>query len=190
MEIEPLLDELRVLASNGLEYADDSWEEDRWERVLDLVSEYAGETVDRSPEEIHQRFAREIGHVTTKVGAEAAVLDNDERVLVIQRADDETWGLPGGWVEPGESPTEAAVRETREETGLTVESGELVGVYNRRPGEYGFHGQVNIVYRCRVVGGGIDPSHEALTVEYRRPEAVGDWHADHRSRVRDVLAQN
>lgn len=189
MMIEPLLDELRVLASNGLEYADDPWEEERWERVLALVSEYAGETVDRPPEEIQERFAREIGHVTTKVGAEAAVLD-DDRVLVIQRADDETWGMPGGWVEPGESPAEAAVRETREETGLAVESVGLVGIYNRKPGECGFHGQVNLVYRCRVVGGEIESSHEALAVEYRSPDSIDDWYADHRSRVRDALARS
>ena len=187
MRIEPLLDELRVLAGNGLEYADDPWEEERWERVLALVGEYAGETVDLPPEEVRERFAGEIGHVTTKVGAEAAVFDG-EAVLLVRRADDGTWGLPGGWVEPGESPAAAAVRETAEETGLDVEPIGLVGVYDRRPGEYGFHGQVNLVHRCRVVGGEIDPSHEALAVKYRRPAGVDDWHADHEGRVADALA--
>lgn len=187
MKIEPLLDELRMLAGNGLEYADDPYEEERWERVLDLVSEYTGEAVDRPPKEVRERFAGAIGHATTKVGAEAVVFREDA-VLLIHRADDETWGLPGGWVEPGESPAEAATRETREETGLGVESVELVGVYNRRPGEYGFHGQVNLVYRCRVTGGEVEPSHEALAVRYRSPDAVDDWHADHESRVADALA--
>ena len=93
MRIEPLLDELRLLATNGLEYADDPWEEERWERVAALVSEYAGETVDLPPEEVRERFAQEVGHVTTKVGAEAAVFDDDDRVLLLQRADDGTWGV-------------------------------------------------------------------------------------------------
>ena len=188
MRIEPLLNELRLLATNGLECADDPWEEERWERVAALVSEYAGGTVDLPPEEVRERFAQEVGHVTTKVGAEAAVFDDDDRVLLLQRADDGTWGLPGGWVEPGESPAEAAVRETREETGLDVELAGLVDVYDRRPGECGFHGQVNLVYRCRAVGGGIDPSHEALAVEYRSPATVEAWHADHEARVADALA--
>ncbi|WP_049900126.1 NUDIX domain-containing protein [Halococcus agarilyticus] len=187
MKIEPLLDELRVHASNGLEYADDPWEEERWERVLALVSEYTGEAVDLPPAEVRERFAEEVGHVTTKVGAEVAVFDGDE-VLLLRRADDETWALPGGWVEPGEAPPAAAIRETKEETGLDVEPIELVDVYNRRSGEYGFHGQVNLLYRCRAVGGEIDPSHEALAVEYRRPAGIETWHADHESRVADVLA--
>ncbi len=187
MNTEPLLDELRVLSGNGLRYADDPWEEERWERVLNLVCEYYGATLDLPPEEIRERFSQEVGHVTTKVGAEAAVLD-EERVLLIQRADDETWAMPGGWVEPGESPAEAAVRETREETGLDVETCGLVNIYNRQPGEYGLHGQVNIVFRSRVTGGEIESSHEALTVEYRTPDAVGNWHADHESRISDALA--
>lgn len=187
MNIEPLLDELRLLAGNGRRYAEDPWEEERWERVLDLVCEYYGETLDLPPEDVRERFAQEVGHVTTKVGAEV-VVPEEGRVLLIQRADDETWAMPGGWVESGESPAEAAVRETREETGLAIETVELVDVYNRRPGEYGLHGQVNIVFRGRVVGGEMNASHEALAVRYRAPEAVAEWHADHEARVNEALA--
>ena len=188
MRIEPLLDELRVLATNGLEYADDPWEEERWERVLELVGEYAGETVDLPPEEVRERFAQEVGHVTTKVGAEAVVPDEKGRVLLIKRVDNGTWSLPSGWIEPGESPAEAAIRETGEETGLDVEPIEFVGIYTRCPGEYGFHGHVGIAYRCRIVGGDIDPSHEASAVRYRPPEAVTEWHVDHELIVQDALA--
>lgn len=188
MDIEPLLDELRVLAGNGLRYADDPWEEERWERVLDLVCDYYGETLDLPPEDVRERFTQEVGHVTTKVGAEVVVPDEEGNVLLIRRADDETWGIPGGWVELAESPAEAAVRETREETGLHVETIELVGVYNRRPGEYGLHGQVNVVYLGRVTGGETSPSHEALAVQYRNPDSVAEWHADHEERVAEALA--
>lgn len=43
--------------------------------------------------------------------------DTNGRVLLTRRADDDTWGIPGGGVEPGESWREAALRECREETG-------------------------------------------------------------------------
>ena len=188
MDIEPLLDELRLLAGNGLRYADDPWEEERWERVLDLVCEYYGETLDLPAEDVRERFAQEVGHVTTKVGAEVVVPNEEGNVLLMRRTDDGTWAMPGGWVEHAESPAEAAVRETREETGLHVETIELVGVYNRRPGEYGLHGQVNIVYLGRVTGGEIDPSHEALAVQYRSADTVAEWHADHEARVTEALA--
>jgi ADP-ribose pyrophosphatase YjhB (NUDIX family) len=54
----------------------------------------------------------------------------DNRILLIQREDFRVWGLPGGDVDPGESLARAAVREAREETGLTVELTRLVGMYS------------------------------------------------------------
>src|SRR4051794_35078965 len=51
------------------------------------------------------------------------------RILLIKRTDNENWSLPGGAMEPGESITEAAVRETLEETGIRVEVTGLVGIY-------------------------------------------------------------
>ncbi|WP_158203322.1 NUDIX hydrolase N-terminal domain-containing protein [Halomarina oriensis] len=187
MDAAPLLDELRTLAQNGLRYADDPWEERRWERVLELASEYYGEHLGVPSEVVRERFAAEVGHVTTKVGAGAVVTDDEGRLLLQHRADDETWGIPGGWVEPGESPDETVRRETREETGLDVEVGALLGVFTRRPGAHGPHGQLQLPYRCRVVGGDVEPSHESLAVAYRRPEAVEAWHADHAEFLGEVL---
>jgi len=51
-------------------------------------------------------------------------------LLLMRRADNGRWGLPGGYVEPGESVAEAAAREVREETGVEIELGRLVGVYS------------------------------------------------------------
>jgi ADP-ribose pyrophosphatase YjhB (NUDIX family) len=51
-------------------------------------------------------------------------------LLLMRRRDNGRWGLPGGYVEPGESVAEAAAREVREETGVEIELGRLVGVYS------------------------------------------------------------
>ena len=48
MELFELLDELRILAENGRQYADDPYDEERYERVLELVGEWYGRTVDRT----------------------------------------------------------------------------------------------------------------------------------------------
>lgn len=125
MDVCALLDELRILAVNGLTYADDPYDQERYERILELVSEWYGRSVDLPPEELRTRFTEEAGHATPKVGADAAVFDDHGRVLLQLHADDDTWGLPSGYADPCESPLETAVREVREESGLVVEPSNL-----------------------------------------------------------------
>jgi ADP-ribose pyrophosphatase YjhB (NUDIX family) len=64
------------------------------------------------------------------VSAVARRTTPDAKILLMQRADNGHWGLPGGHVEPGESVADAAVREVFEETGCTVEVKRLIGVYS------------------------------------------------------------
>lgn len=67
---------------------------------------------------------------TTKPGISAAIITDGDRVLMVRRRVKEgelSWQFPAGGIEPGETPEEAAVRETLEETGLKVEAGRLIG---------------------------------------------------------------
>jgi ADP-ribose pyrophosphatase YjhB (NUDIX family) len=65
------------------------------------------------------------------IGAYVVIQDKKGRVLLCRRRDLDIWTLPGGHVEEGELPTEAAIRETREETGLKIKIKGLVGVYKK-----------------------------------------------------------
>ena len=72
-------------------------------------------------------------------------------LLLMQRSDNGHWGLPGGYVEPGESVVEATAREVEEETGYRVEVGRLVGVYSdpaRQVVEYPNGDRVQAVNLC------------------------------------------
>lgn len=62
------------------------------------------------------------------LGVNVAVIQ-DWKLLLIQREDFEVWNLPGGEVDPGETPVQAAVREVKEETGLDVQLTRFVGLY-------------------------------------------------------------
>jgi ADP-ribose pyrophosphatase YjhB (NUDIX family) len=181
MDILSLLDELQTIARNGLNFSTAPYDRERYERLLALACRYYGLALDLPPEEVRGRFSRELGYITPKVGAEAAIFDAEGRILLVRRADDGRWCLPCGWVEPNESPEEAAVREAREETGLAVRVRKLVEVVTRRPDSgHGPHSAIAVIYLCDRIGGALQASHEAPEIRYWRIDEVPAWHELHR----------
>ncbi len=107
------------------------------------------------------------------VSVAAVVVDNERRVLAVQRRDGQykgRWELPGGRLEPDETLYEGVVREVLEETGLTVEPGALTGVYQNI-----VRGTVALVFRCHIVAGEPRPSEETSKVEWLTPTEVRKW---------------
>jgi 8-oxo-dGTP diphosphatase len=81
-------------------------------------------------------------------GAATAVLDGSGRLLLVkENYDRRRYSLPGGAVGPGESALDAAVRETREETGLVVGLDHVVGVYRL------VHGLTVTLFHCSIEEG-------------------------------------
>jgi 8-oxo-dGTP diphosphatase len=97
----------------------------------------------------------------------AVVTDSRGRLLLIKRGHEPgagLWSLPGGRVEPGETDAEALVREMREETGLEVEPGPLLGAV-RRPARDG--GILDIRdYAATVTGGTLTPGDDAADARW------------------------
>jgi 8-oxo-dGTP diphosphatase len=92
------------------------------------------------------------------VGVGAVIVDQ-ERVILVKRGHEPlagSWSIPGGVLEIGETLRQAAVREALEETGLTVEVGELLGVFDRilpdADGRTRYH-YVLIDFLCRRIAG-------------------------------------
>ena len=96
-------------------------------------------------------FAADPTEVRVSVSAVVHPVGEPGKVLLMRRSDNGHWGLPGGFIEPGESVCDAARREVREETGYEIELGALVGVYSD-PGrcvvEYADRARVHLVNLC------------------------------------------
>jgi ribonuclease HI/ADP-ribose pyrophosphatase YjhB (NUDIX family) len=181
MDILSLLDEIATIARNGLTYATDPYDLERYDRLLALASQYYGQVLDLPPEEVRQRLSAELGYITPKVGAHGAIFDEDGKILLVRRADDGRWCLPCGWVDPNEAPAAAAVREVKEETGLDVRVLQLVNVFARPSGVgFGPHSAVAVGYLCEITGGELRISHESTEARYWRFEEVSAWHELHR----------
>jgi 8-oxo-dGTP diphosphatase len=105
------------------------------------------------------------------VGVGAIIVDGD-RVLLVKRAHPPIqgqWSIPGGVLEVGEMVREAAIREAREETGLIVEPGELLGVYDRilrDPEKRVQYHYVLIAFLCRATGGQLQAATDAAEVRW------------------------
>ncbi len=113
-------------------------------------------------------------------GAAAIIFDeNREKVLLTQRSDNGRWCLPGGGMDPGESASEACIRETMEETGLEVRVTRLVGIYTSPDLiiEYadGNCGQpVAMTFEADVVGGELRLSDETTDYGYFLVDRLDD----------------
>ncbi|HEY8524242.1 MAG TPA: NUDIX domain-containing protein [Acidimicrobiales bacterium] len=123
--------------------------------------------------------------------ANVIVVSDDGRILLIRRADNGNMALPGGGMDLGESITQTAVRETREETGVEVEIIGLVGIYTnpRHVIEYTSNGEVrqefSVVFTARPIGGEPRPSSESSEVVWIDPRQVADlqMHPSMRQRI-------
>lgn len=180
MDIFSLLDEIQTIARNGLNYTSSAYDRERYERLKKLAVQTYGELLCVSDETIRTRFLREMGYITPKVGSDAAIFDENGKILLMDRSDGSGWCLPCGWLEPNEKPVEAVIREVREETGLEIEVKQLVGVFTRMPNaKNGPHTMIAIVHLCEVVSGKLTLSHEGLALQYRKIDEVQNWHATH-----------
>jgi len=115
-------------------------------------------------------ISRRLGSPSASLVIVQGVVLSEAGVLLAVRVEPRGWELPGGNLEAGEDDETALVREVREETGLEVAVGSLVGEYRRS----GFLPHTVRVYRCEPRGGAIAPSSETPRVRWWDPEALPD----------------
>jgi ADP-ribose pyrophosphatase YjhB (NUDIX family) len=136
-----------------------------------------------------------LGHDLIKAPAAAVIVRDDAgRVLLVRRADDGTWGIPGGWAGPGESVRDSALREAREETGWEIELTGLLGVYsepeqmrltypNGDLAEF-----VTVIFEGRAVRHEGDFDDETLEVRFFAPGELPDIRPTDQWPVRDAVS--
>ena len=118
------------------------------------------------------------------------VVNDDGDILMIRRSDNENWAVPGGAIDLGESLTQAAIRETKEESGIDCEITGLIGIYTdpKHIILYTSNGEArqefSILLTGRPVGGTPTPSDETTEVRWVPTPEVTGYNMDRSMRMR------
>lgn len=104
-----------------------------------------------------------------RIGIAVVALDDQSRILMLEHVFHPyvPWGLPGGWLEWGESPRSGAVRELREETGLSARVGTILNVSRQQYPE-----SVNMAFLATDVRGTLKLSDEILDAQWCTTDAL------------------
>ena len=125
-------------------------------------------------------------------GVTAVVLDDVGRLLLGQRADNGTWALIAGSMDPGEQPAETVVREVYEETAVHVVPERITSVLTQPPNTYPNGDRtefVDITFRCRAIGGEARVNDdESLAVGWFAPDELPPLHELNRRRIACALS--
>ena len=159
---------LQAIAQNGLTFAQDPYDVQRYEAVREIVAEMLAAGTDLEMPVIRNLVTHDTGYATPKVDVRGVVFRQDKLLLVREVADG-GWTLPGGWADICESPTENVAREVREESGFETRAVKILALFDRskHPHEpvFPFH-VYKFLIRCEIVGGQATPSSETDAVGF------------------------
>jgi ADP-ribose pyrophosphatase YjhB (NUDIX family) len=122
---------IAALAGNGLTFSQNAFDLERFRQLQEIAAELFATLSDRPVAEWRLELGRDVGYVTPKIEVRGALVDDQDRLLLIRERTDGRWSLPGGFADPLDTPSEAVIREVREESGYGVEVVKLVGCWDR-----------------------------------------------------------
>lgn len=149
---------IQTIAQSGIAYAQNPYDIERYHDLQNLSAEIiaAGSTTPFEP--ILDLLKAEHGpgrYATPKIDVRGAVIRDGQILLVRELLDEGRWTLPGGWMDMGDTPGGAVVREFREETGYEVRVLKLAAVYDRdRHGHPPYLFSIlKLFFLCELTGG-------------------------------------
>jgi ADP-ribose pyrophosphatase YjhB (NUDIX family) len=164
--------EVQAIAQTGLHFSENIYDRERYERLRELAVEMFANGSDATESFIRASFAAQTGYATPKVDVRGVVL-KEGQILLVRETSDGLWTLPGGWADVNNSPSEAVVREIREESGFLTRATRLIALFDRS--KHGHEPPLPFrVYKlfiaCELVGGSAQTSAETSAVGFFDPD--------------------
>ncbi|MDF1758434.1 MAG: NUDIX hydrolase [Legionellaceae bacterium] len=149
-----LIAELQSISQIGLTFAEIDFDKERYQRISEISLDLMAEFSDKSNDDISQIFSLEKGYPTPNIDVRSFVLKDDKVLLVKERSDD-LWTLPGGYADVSETPSEAVVRETKEESGYDVHAVKLLALWDKLKHDHPLHWPhiYKCFFHCEILSG-------------------------------------
>ena len=187
-------DKLRDLSAMGLHFARNPYDREHYQTVQDVALEMLSLAAGEPPERLEPLRASLMLRPTPLSTGDAAIVDDEGRMLLVRRADNRLWAMPGGALEVGETPAQGVVREALEETGVRCRPLALVGVHDSRLcGSQSAYHLYHFLFLCRPLDAGRPiqaASHAQEVLEtgwFSEADLPADLDPGHRSRIPEAF---
>lgn len=163
-ELLNIAEQIKATCRNGLKYNDNEYDTERYSHMLGLSNRITALISGKEVSVIENIQVDDKEYTTPKVDARAVIFDDNDRILLVKERADGRWAIPGGWIDVGLSPQEAAVKEVKEETGLDVEAVRLLAILdkNKHPHPPALFHAFQIFILCKITGGKFNTAFDIL----------------------------
>lgn len=163
-----LIKRMKAIAETGLVYAEDPYDRERYEEMQKISMKLLAFVADEPIEVMQDFFMPQQDYPTPKVDVRGFVLNEKDEILMAKEGVDGKWTIPGGWADIGNTPSEIAVKEIEEETGIKTEVVRFLGVYDKQvhphpPEPYYIY---KLIFLCRITGGKLKAGFDMLGADF------------------------
>jgi len=175
-----LVKRLKSIADTGLVFAENEYDRERYEELRSISLQLLQGLSDTPLAVLSNFFLPVTDYPTVKVDVRGFVLNEQNEILMAQESVDGKWTIPGGWADIGYTPTEVALKEIEEETGLHCKVNRLLAIYDKRchshpPQPFYIY---KLIFHCKVVSGSLKPGFDMKDAGFFSIDALPELSED------------
>ena len=165
---------IKAIAETGLVFAEGAYDKERYEELRAISLKLMAEIAEVPFEKLDSFYLPTLDYPTPKVDVRGFVLNEKDQILLAKESVDSKWTIPGGWADIGNTPTEVAIREIKEETGLDAKIVRLLAIYDKQRHQHPAEPYYiyKLMFHCKVVGGELEPGFDMLGADWFSLDAL------------------
>lgn len=173
-QIIKMLNQIKGITQTGLAYSKDPYDIERYKELEVIAKNLILQLTNLDIEKINLIFSAEEGYATPKTDIRCVVFNTNNQLLLVKEKNENRWALPGGWADIGLSPSEVAVKEAKEETGLKVNPSKVLAIMDKFKHNHApeFSYIYKIFIKCEIIGGELCTGLETSEVGFFNLEQI------------------